>query len=309
MEKSDIDKARSIELDAVIEGFGGVRDEADPKRNWKTHAGRITVTDEKFYNHDQDKGGGGAIDLAMHLGNFRFKEAVSWLAGTHGHEAAVQTYQAEARQQATRIIETTPKPKLEIPERDPKKLSRVKDYLTNTRGIPEQIVNTALEKGRLWADKYGNAVFALRALDGQMSGAELRGTYSKPFHGIRGDRGLYFTGKAASKVAVFVESSIEAMSYQALNPEALVIGTAGSTRDILQGAAKHLEGQGYKIVDGFNADKAGDRLGDRLNEAVEQQVERQRPTAGKDWNVELKAQQQAKTRDQAPGKPEAGQER
>ncbi|NBB13557.1 DUF3991 and TOPRIM domain-containing protein [Pseudomonas sp. SLFW] len=308
MEKSDIEKARGIELASVIEGFGGIRDAADPKNNWKTHAGRITVTDQKFYNHDADKGGGGAIDLAMHLGGFGFKDAVAWLGGTHGREAAVQTYQAEARQQATKILDTTAKPKLEIPEQDPRKLPKVRNYLTNTRGIPEQIVNTAIEKGRVWGDKYGNAVFALRDLDGTVSGAELRGTYSKPFHGIRGDRGLYFTGKAASKVAVFVESSIEAMSYQALNPEALVIGTAGSTRDILQGAAKQLEGQGYKIVDGFNADKAGDRLGDRLKEAVSQQVERQRPTAGKDWNIELKAVRAA-MKDHAPGKREAEPER
>ncbi|RON41384.1 hypothetical protein BK666_24575 [Pseudomonas frederiksbergensis] len=289
MDKTDIAKARGIGLATVIEGFGGLPDPADPKNNWKTHAGRITVTDEKFYNHDADKGGGGAIDLAMHLGGFGFKDAVAWLGGTHGRDAAVQTYQAEAKHQATRILDTTEKPKLEIPEQDPRKLPKVKAYLTNTRGIPEQIVDIAIEKGRLWADKYGNAVFALRDLEGNMSGAELRGTYSKPFHGIRGDRGLYFTGKAASKVAVFVESSIEAMSYQALKDNALVIGTAGSTRDILQSAAKHLEGQGYKIVDGFNADKAGDRLGDRLKQAVTQEVERVRPTAGKDWNIELKA--------------------
>ncbi|QKZ07850.1 DUF3991 and TOPRIM domain-containing protein [Pseudomonas eucalypticola] len=308
MEKSDIEKARSIELADVIEGFGGIRDPADPKNNWKTHAGRLTVTGQKFYNHDLDKGGGGAIDLAMHLGGYGFKDAVAWLGGTHGHEAAVQTYQAEARQQATRILETTPKPKLEIPPPDPRKLAKVQSYLTNTRQIPEQIVNTAIEKGRVWADNYGNAVFGLRHLDGKITGAELRGTYSRPFHGIRGDRGLYFTGKAASKVAVFVESSIEAMSYQALNPEALVIGTAGSTRDILQGAAKHLEAQGYKIVDGFNADKAGDRLGDRLKQAVSQDVERQRPTAGKDWNIELKAVRAA-MKDQAQGKPEAEPER
>ncbi len=52
MEKSDIDKARGIDLETVLEGFGAIRDPADPKRNWKTHAGRVTVTDEKFYNHD-----------------------------------------------------------------------------------------------------------------------------------------------------------------------------------------------------------------------------------------------------------------
>ncbi|POR73748.1 hypothetical protein BKM30_26115 [Pseudomonas syringae pv. syringae] len=308
MDKKAIEAARSIDLDTVVEGFGGVRDEADPKKNWKTHAGRITITDEKFYNHDADVGGGGAIDLAMHLGGYRFKEAVAWLGGAHGREAAISTYQVEAKQQAERILDTTEKPKLEIPAPDQRKLDKVRTYLTEKRAIPEALVDVAIQKGRVWADKFSNAVFALRDMEGKISGAELRGTYDKPFHGIRGDRGLYFTGKSASKVAVFVESSIEAMSYQALNPNALVIGTAGSTRDILQSAAKRLEAEKYKIVDGFNADKAGDQLGKRLQEAVTQQVEVQRPTAGKDWNIELKAVREAQ-KAQSVGKDQAEIER
>lgn len=300
MDKKDIAAARTIDLTSVVEGFGGLRDPADPKHNWKTHAGRITITDDKFYNHDAEVGGGGAIDLAMHLGSFRFKEAVAWLGDTHGRDSTIASYQADAKTRATRILDTTPKPKLEIPEPDLRKLDRVRAYLTEKRGIPGAIVEIAIEKGRLWADKYGNAVFALRDFKGELTGAELRGTYDKPFHGIRGDRGLYFTGKAASKVAVFVESSIEAMSYQAINPNALVVGTAGSTRDILQSAAKHLEVEGYKVVDGFNADKAGDRLGDRLQKGVTQTVERVRPTAGKDWNVQLNA-----NREQSAAKDEA----
>lgn len=299
MDKDQIANARGISLPEVVAGFGGVPDPADPKNNWKTHAGRITLTGEKFYNHDADKGGGGAIDLAMHLGGFRFKEAVSWLGGIHGRDATITQYQKESVAQATRILDTTPKPKLEIPGPVERKLGRVREYLTETRGIPSPIVETAIEKGRLWADKYGNAVFALRDLEGKMTGAELRGTYETPFHGIRGDRGLYFTGKAASKKAVFVESAIEAMSYQALNPNALAIGTAGSTRDILQSAAKNLEQQGYRIVDGFNADRSGDKLGERLQQAVNQKIEKERPTAGKDWNIQLKADKEAARENQA----------
>lgn len=44
--------------EAVLERFGAQPDPQDPKRNWKSHAGRITVTDGKFYNHDQEQGGG-----------------------------------------------------------------------------------------------------------------------------------------------------------------------------------------------------------------------------------------------------------
>jgi Protein of unknown function (DUF3991)/Toprim-like len=293
MDKNEIEKLRRVPLDTVLERFGAERDPQDPTRNWKTHAGRITVTDGKFYNHDQETGGGGSIDLAMHLGGFRFKEAVAWLGGNVGRAEAIQQYQAEAVERATHILDTTPSPKLGIPAPDQDKATRVKDYLTKTRAIPEAIVDNAFAKGRLWGDKFANAVFSLRDMEGNAIGAELRGTYDKPFHGVRGDKGLFYTGTSASKTAVFVESAIEAMSYQALNPNVLVIGTAGSGREMMGAAARVLESKGYKIVDGFNNDKAGDRLGKTLQESVVAPVEKQRPTVGKDWNNQLQAQRES----------------
>jgi hypothetical protein len=293
MDKNEIEKVRDVSLDDVLERFGAQRDPQDPQRNWKTHAGRITVTGGKFYNHDQETGGGGSIDLAMHLGGFKFKEAVGWLGGNVSRTEAIQQYQVESVEQAKRILDTTPAPKLEIPAPDAGKTQRVRDYLTKTRAIPEAIVDHALEKGRLWGDKFANAVFSLRDMEGKQIGAELRGTYDKPFHGVRGDKGLFYTGTSKSKTAVFVESSIEAMSYQAMNPNALVIGTAGSGREMMGDAARLLESKGYKIVDGFNNDKAGDRLGKTLQESVVAPVEKQRPAVGKDWNNQLQAQRES----------------
>lgn len=293
MNKNQINNVRGIPLDIVMERFGAERDPQDPKRNWKSHAGRITITDGKFYNHDQETGGGGAIDLAMHLGGFRFKEAVAWLGGNFGRDEAIQQYQSEAVVRATSILDTTPSPKLGIPAPDQGKSKRVRDYLTKTRAIPEAIVDHAFAKGRLWSDKFANAVFSLRDMEGNAIGAELRGTYDKPFHGVRGDKGLFYTGTSASKKAVFVESAIEALSYQAMNPEALVIGTAGSGRDMMAAAARVLEMKGYRIVDGFNADKPGDRLGKNLQDALSKPIERERPTAGKDWNNQLQAKRKS----------------
>lgn len=169
----------------------------------------------------------------MHLGGFKFKEAVAWLGGNISRDAAINQYQAEARKQAERILDTTPAPKLHVPEPVVGKLDRVRNYLTVKRGIPEAIVDNAIDKGRLWADKYANAVFSLRDLEGKQIGAELRGTSDKPFHGVRGEKGLFFTGTSKPKTAVFVESAIDAMSYQAIHPNTLVIGTAGSGRDMM----------------------------------------------------------------------------
>ncbi len=292
MDKSEIVRLREIPLDAVLERFGAQRDPQDPKRNWKTHAGRITITDGKFFNHDQEQGGGGAIDLVIHLGGYSFTDAVAWLGSNVNREAAIQQYQVEAKKHAGRILDSTPAPKLEVPAPDPSKLDRVKQYLTGKRGIPAPVVDNAIAKGRLWADKYGNAVFALRDLDGNQVGAELRGTYDKPFHGVRGERkGLFFTGNSSTKTAVFVESAIDAMSYQAINPQALVISTTGSSRESLTEAAKVLKDKGFKLVAGFDNDKTGEKLTDALSQAAGAPVERQRPSVGKDWNDQLQAQQ------------------
>lgn len=293
MDKLEISKLREIPLEAVLERFGAQPDPQDPKRNWKSHAGRITVTDGKFYNHDQEQGGGGSIDLAMHLGGFKFKEAVAWLGGNISRDAAINQYQAEARKHAERILDTTPAPKLDVPEPVAGKLDRVRNYLTGKRGIPEAIVDNAIDKGRLWADKYANAVFSLRDLEGKQIGAELRGTSDKPFHGVRGEKGLFFTGTSKPKTAVFVESAIDTMSYQAMHSNTLVIGTAGSGRDVMTAAARALDEKGFKIVAGFDADKSGDAQSKALAAAVQSPVERQRPTTGKDWNDELKAQRAA----------------
>jgi Protein of unknown function (DUF3991)/Toprim-like len=294
MDKSEIARLREVPLEAVLERFGAQRDPQDPKRNWKSHAGRITLTEGKFFNHDQEQGGGGAIDLVMHLGGYKFAEAVAWLGGNVGREAAIQQYQVEAEKHAGRILDSTPSPKLEVPSPDPSKLDRVRHYLTDKRGIPEAVVENAIGKGRLWADKYANAVFALRDLEGNQVGAELRGTYDKPFHGVRGERkGLFFTGNSSTKTAVFVESAIDAMSYQAMNPQTLVVSTTGSSRESLTEAATVLKDKGFKLIAGFDNDKTGERLTEALNQAAGGPVERQRPAVGKDWNDQLKVQRTA----------------
>ena len=293
MDKEEISKLREIPLDVIMENFSAKRDPADPMNNWKSHAGRITITDNKFYNHTLTKGGLGAIDLTMHLGDFDFKEAISWLGGNIGREATIVQYRNEAEKQVDTIIKNVPKPKLPIPEADQSKLSHVITYLTEKRAIPKEIIDNAINKNHIWADKYANAVFSLHDINGNKIGVEVRGTYDKPFYGVRGEKGLFFTGTSQNKIAVFVESSIEALSYQAMNRDSLVIGTVGNSREIMSEVAKSLENKGYKIIDGFNKDTEGDNHGIRLQESIEQKIEKRRPQNGKDWNIELQFYKEA----------------
>ena len=69
--QQDTINLRDIPLEIIMEEFGATRDPKDPQKNYRHEQGRITVTQQKFYNHDQALGGGGAIDLTMHLGEMK----------------------------------------------------------------------------------------------------------------------------------------------------------------------------------------------------------------------------------------------
>ena len=71
-------RLRALPLEAVLLRSGATRDRAD-KAKWHTGRGIISVTGAKFMNWNRSAGGGGAIDLAMHLGGLRFMEALEWL--------------------------------------------------------------------------------------------------------------------------------------------------------------------------------------------------------------------------------------
>lgn len=310
----DLSAIRGIPLEAVLQTFGATRDPTDPKRNWRTSTrDRITVTGDKFYNHDAEEGGGGAIDLAVHLlgydkGNAEgFRKALSELASID-RQAAINQYVIEGPKHAERIIDGTERPRInnEIPQSAPHKLPRVVKYLTEHREIPAEIIEKTIAADRLYADAFGNAVFRLQDpnLSGQNMGVELRGTLpDKPFHGTRGqEKGYFFTGTTKNKTAVFVEAAIDALSLEAIGtqPEALIISTTGSRKETLQQLAVKLKELGYQIQSGFDLDQTGDRMTKALQEALGGSVERLSPNPdhltayqnkagkpGKDWNDAL----------------------
>ena len=73
-----LDQLRRLPLPAVLRETGAQRDRSD-KAKWHTPKGDISITGMKFMNWHLGLGGGGAIDLAMHLNDLDFKAAVAWL--------------------------------------------------------------------------------------------------------------------------------------------------------------------------------------------------------------------------------------
>ncbi|MEI6971676.1 MAG: mobilization protein, partial [bacterium] len=69
---------RGIPLEAVLRAACAEPDRLD-KAKWHTAQGVLSVQGMKFMNWNQGHGGGGAIDLAMHLNATDFRTAIAWL--------------------------------------------------------------------------------------------------------------------------------------------------------------------------------------------------------------------------------------
>ncbi len=268
------DRLRAIPLETVLLLSGATRDRAD-RAKWHTGRGVVSVTGPKFMNWTRGKGGGGAIDLAMHLGDLRFREALEWLSRHFpGHDPADPT-------------QVPPRPLL-LPPRDDRRLLAVRRYLYDQRRLPAALVEPLIASGSLYADPRGNAVFQLLGKEDAPVGAEIRGTTGIPWRGMasgsRKDLGYFSVPVLKPAVIVLCESAIDAVSCLALNYRTLCISTAGARPDPLW-LPDLLESR-KPVYCGFDADPTGDHMARAMIE-LHPAVHRLRP-AFKDWNEVLR---------------------
>jgi hypothetical protein len=223
-------------------------------------------------------GGGGALDLVMHLQGLNFKAAVDWLA-LHAGQEALSTWP---------IVTIAPTP-LRLPPAVPGRLGRVTNYLVRERAIPWALLEPLVVAGTLYADSRANAVFLLRGEGGAPVGAELRGTSGRCWRGLapgtRKDLGFFSVPARLPGRLILCESAIDALSCWALNPGCGCISTAGA-RPNPRWLAPLLE-QGYEIFCGFDQDLAGEQMAQTMI-ACHPAIQRLRPEAN-DWNDQLKA--------------------
>ena len=265
----DLNSLRNTPLDQLLERLGAEIDPKD-KHNWRTPVGRITVTGPKFYNHDESTGGGGAIDLVMHILRVDFREAVRVLGGVPEIPRLLPTPNPPVTQGARSLV---PFPVQET-------WIHVQNYLTRVRKLSGHLVDSLHRKGTLYADKYRNAVF----LSETGKGAELRGTGPVSFHGYRGEKAPFRLSGVGTDL-FFVESAIDAMSLRDLGFTGTILSFGGCAKGLIQNYGREARGKGLKVWAGFDNDLAGESFFKALKEAV--------PDAGrilpqgKDWNEEL----------------------
>ncbi|WP_419756922.1 MobV family relaxase [Anabaena sp. FACHB-595] len=195
------------------------------RERWRGHGHIINIDGSKFYDFspDQQKGGGGAIDLVMHVNQCNFRQAVVWLHERFGEAGVERAAIAHVKNRAADIIQTQARPQFTPPVEDRNNWPAVERYLTQQRGIPSDCLQMLQNLGLLYADDQQNAVFVMRNLDGQRNGAFLRGTRGEnnSFKGYskgtkRRDSWFYFGlgGQATDKAShvLLCSSPIEAIS-------------------------------------------------------------------------------------------------
>jgi len=266
---------RALPLPVVLEQLAATPDPHDPAK-WRTDQGVLSVTGPKFINWNQGVGGGGAIDLVMHVRQWGFGRALEWLE---------RRFAGLAPPQPTSLSRT---PALRLPATAAQNWPRVERYLVEERKLPWRLLSPLVQSGIIYADVRSNAVFLLINPEATPVGAELRGTTALAWRGMapgsRKDHGFFSLPSTPGQAIVLCESAIDAISCHALYPAYRCLSTSGARPG--PGWLRALLAQGQLIYCGFDADPTGDLMAQRMRD-LHPSIQRLRPAA-KDWNELLR---------------------
>ena len=265
------DRLRAVPLLVVLAELDATPDPHDPAK-WHTAQGVLSVTGPKFMNWNQGLGGGGAIDLVMHVRQLGFGQALEWLEHRFAGLAPAQPA-AMSRTQA-----------LTLPAPAAQNWPRVERYLVEERKLPGALLAPLVQSGIIYADARANAVFLLVDPNATPVGAELRGATAVAWRGMapgsRKDHGFFSLPSTPGQAIVLCESAIDAISCHALHPAYRCLSTSGARPDPRW--LSSLLQQGQPIYCGFDADPTGDLMAQRMCQ-LHPSIQRLRPDA-KDWN-------------------------
>lgn len=279
---------REIALEAVLLYRGAERDPRD-RSKWHTEQGPLSVTGTKFTSWRLSHGGGGAIDLVMHLAAVDSSAAVEWLE-QHLACGPIGGAQTAAHPLPRTATAHGPHGSLRLPVRVHRLLERVRQYLTRRRGLSATLLDPLIQSGGIYADDRGNAVFLLVTGKAQRPvGAELRGIGPQVWRGMAGgtrkDLGYFWIGARGSGSIVLCESAIDAISCFQLHRQHICISTSGVRAN--PPWLRALLDTGYQIHCGFDADAPGDAAAARMI-ALHGAIKRLRPS-DHDWNDVLRS--------------------
>jgi hypothetical protein len=281
------DRLRAIPLTDILCASDAKPDPRDPAK-WHTARGTLSVNGAKFFNWNEVTGGGGAIDLAMHLKGLSFKEAIDWLAHLPAASPASQAARFALPPPGVPIAPCCVVRRLILPVPATDALPAVIRYLSLQRRLPLARLQPLVASGDLYADHKHNAVFLLRNERKAPVGAELRGTGGETWRGLapgsRKDNGYFAVGPPDPQAIVLCESAIDAISCYSLHPERLCLSTSGARANPAWMSA--LLARNLPTYCGFDDDPTGEHMAQALI-ARHPAVQRLRPPLH-DWNDTLR---------------------
>ena len=297
--KQQADQLRDLPLEDVAWQLGLTKTKGDGK--WKGENHIINIDSPKWYDFSSgvDKGGGGAIDLVMHVNECNFRQAIAWLHDRFGSEGMLKAATHHTRQQAQEIAKE-PAPQFQPPAADESQWSAVYRYLTQKRGLPKNLVQALHDSGLVYADHQQNAVFVMRNLNGETTGAFLRGTRGEDntfmgyARGSKRESGWFYIGSGGQPTdeiqrVVLCKSPIDALSLAAIEIQAQSGLQRERTMYMAVDSLLCLPVEYLKsiptVVAAYDNDTALNEVARAISELLPQAT-RARPNA-LDWNLEL----------------------
>ena len=290
--KQQVNQFRELSLEDVAYGLG--LDLDNPGKNrWKCQERAIAIDGTKFYDLSTKRGGRGAIDLVMQVEGCEFKQAVAWMRDRFGELGILAAVAHHAMQQVQEIGVAEPAAKFVPPPSDESQWEAVERYLSDSRKLPREWIRAFHHEGLIYADARTNAVFLMRSLSGEVTGAFLRGTteentfvgYAKDTKRTQGWFYLRRGGAESDTVerAVLCRFPIDALSKAVLEgmPRVKTLYLAADSHRLPVDFLKDIP----KLLVSYNNDDAGNELSRTVKEILPQAI-RQRPK-GKDWNDDL----------------------
>ncbi|WP_414528796.1 DUF3991 domain-containing protein [Nodularia chucula] len=199
---------------------------------WRGQGHIMNIDGSKFYDFhpSEERGGGGAIDLVIHVNECNDQQAIEWLHDRFGEKGVERAVIAQTRKRAAEIAQFEPRPKFVPPPADERQWHKVENYLTEKRELLPSFIQAVHDQGLIYADEQQNAVFLMRNLDAETTGAFLNVTEGEDnsFEGyVTGSKRtegwfhLKLGGEPNGEIekVVLCKSPIEALSFATLEME------------------------------------------------------------------------------------------
>ncbi|WP_107807069.1 MobV family relaxase [Nodularia spumigena] len=316
--RQQTEKLRDLPLEDVAWQLGLDRDHNQPGK-WRGQGNNINIDGSKFYDFhpNEQRGGGGAIDLVMHVNQCDYAQAIAWVHNNFGEAGVEKAVIAQARKIATEFAQSEPRHQFVPPLADERQWYRVENYLTQKRELLPSFIQAVHEQGLIYADEQQNAVFLMRNLDGETTGAFVRGTQGEDntFQGyVKGSKRtdgwfhLKLGGEPNGEIekVVLCQSPIEALSFATLEMEVQQGIPKTRTMYMAVDSPKSLPVEFLQTVPHVEVAYDNDHAGNETARMIMKQLHhamRVKPK-GKDWNDTLSAwrkYQKQQRRDQQPG--------